>query len=299
MLYVTGKLVKTAGTPHGGRVRWVAGIDGPDNHVRAAVELLRRLTAGLRKNSVAKELFLGIALRQGKRPLATPGGHTMNWRVNGFARTVGVARPWRFSCHQFRKTFARFVALGDKTGLLALKQHSKHVSIAMTDRYIGRDLELLDLVDVERQHGIGQALEELLGADCLAGKLGEQIVARNQRFRGRAGQQVRSDYIKMVLEETDLAGLPHEYGYCVYRAEVARCGGVWARVGLSTCIGCSNFAVSPAHTRFWERRCEDGRALLADLDALPGREAGAAAVRGMIAEAESVLARITATGGAA
>jgi integrase len=254
LLYVQGVLVKTAGTPHGERVRWVAGIDGPDNHVRAAVELLRRLTAGLRTRSAAKQLFLGIALRQGKRPLETPGGHTMNWRVNTFANSVGVARPWKFSCHQFRKTFARFVALGDKTGLLPLKQHFEHVSIAMTDRYVGRDLELLDLVDVESQHGIRQALDELLGADCLAGKLGEQIVARNQRFRGHAGQQVRSDYIKMVLEETDLVVLPHEYGYCVYRAEVSRCGGVWARVGLSTCIGCSNFAVARVHMRFWERR---------------------------------------------
>lgn len=292
LLYVIGKLVKTAGSPHGERVRWVAGIDGPDNHVRAAVELLRRLTLGLRARSAAKQLFLGIALRQGKRPLETPGGHTMNWRVNAFASTVGVARPWRFSCHQFRKTFARFVALGDKTGLLALKQHFKHVSIAMTDRYVGRDLELLDLVDVERQHGMTQALDELLGADCLAGKLGKQIVARNQRFRGRAGQELRSDYIKTVLGETDLVVLPHEYGYCVYRAEVARCGGVWARVGLSTCIGCANFAVAPVHMPFWDRRREGGRALLADLDTLPGRETATAAVRDMIAEAESVLARI-------
>jgi hypothetical protein len=101
----------------------------------------------------------------------------------------------------------------------------------------------------------------------------------------------------MVLEETDLVVLPHEYGYCVYRAEVARCGGVWARVGLSTCTGCSNFAVAPVHAGFWERRRVDGRALLADLDALPGRETAAAAVRDMIAEAESVLARITSTSG--
>jgi hypothetical protein len=34
--------------------------------------------------------------------------------------------------------------MGDKSGLLALKRHFKHVSIAMTDRYVGRDLELLD-----------------------------------------------------------------------------------------------------------------------------------------------------------
>jgi len=96
----------------------------------------------------------------------------------------------------------------------------------------------------------------------------------------------------MVLEETDLVILPHEYGYCVYRAEVARCGGVWARVGLSTCISCTNFVVAPAHAPFWERRRDDGSRLLADLETLPGRGAAVVAIRVMIAEADNVLERI-------
>ena len=63
-------------------------------------------------------------------------------------------------------------------------------------------------------------------------------------------------------------------------------------MGLSTCIGCANFAVAPGARAFWDRRREGGKALPADLDTLPGRETAAAAVRDMIAEAESVLARI-------
>jgi len=186
--------------------------------------------------------------------------------------------------------------MGDKTGLLALKQHFKHVSITMTDRYVGRDLELLDLVANEQQQQIGHALDELIGADRLAGKLGEQIVARNERFRGRAGEEVRRDYVRMILDETDLVILPHEYGYCVYRAEVARCGGVWARVGVSTCIACSNFAVGPAHVPFWQRRRDEGLRFLADVEQLPGREIAAAAVRDMITEADAVLSRIHGSG---
>ncbi len=295
LLYVRGILLKTAGTPSGDSERWVAGVDGTDNHVRAAVELVRRLTSELRRRSAGRQLFLRGALHAGRRP-DTPGGITITGWLNTFARAVGTARPWKFSSHQFRKTFARFVALGDKSGLLALKQHFKNVSIAMTDRYVGRDLELLDLVETEKQLQLGQALDELLGADCLAGKLGEQIVTRNQRFRGRAGEQVRLEYVKMVLEETDLVILPHEYGYCVYRAEVARCGGGWARVGLSTCIGCSNFTIGPAHQPFWERRRDDAARLSAELDKLPGRETAVAAIRDMIAEAETVLARIRGNG---
>jgi hypothetical protein len=298
LLYVRGILLKTAGTPSGDSERWVAGIDGPDNHVRAAVELVRRLTAELRRRSDGRQLFLRGALHAGRRP-DSPGGITITGWLNTFARAIGTARPWRFSSHQFRKTFARFVALGDKSGLLALKQHFKHVSIAMTDRYVGRDLELVDLVETEKQEELGHALDELLGTDCLAGKLGDQIIARNQRFRGRAGEQVRREYVKMVLEETDLVILPHEYGYCVYRAEVARCGGAWARVGLSTCIGCSNFTIGPSHQSFWERRRDDAARLNADLGKLPGRETAVSATREMIVEAETVLARIRGTGSGA
>src|SRR5260370_7615619 len=55
LLYVRGILLKTAGTPSGDSERWVAGIDGPDNHVRAAAELVRRLTAELRPPPAAPQ----------------------------------------------------------------------------------------------------------------------------------------------------------------------------------------------------------------------------------------------------
>jgi len=65
LLYVRGILLKTASTPRGEPVRWVAGIDGPDNHVRAAIELIRRLTAVLRDHSGEQRLLLNILLRPG------------------------------------------------------------------------------------------------------------------------------------------------------------------------------------------------------------------------------------------
>ena len=76
LLYVRGILLKTAASLQGEPVRWVAGIDGPDNHVRAAIELVRRLTAGLRDHPGEQRLFLNILLREGNgqltRPVVTP-----------------------------------------------------------------------------------------------------------------------------------------------------------------------------------------------------------------------------------
>jgi hypothetical protein len=91
LLYVRGILLKTAGTPSGDSERWVAGIDGPDNHVRAAVELVRRLTAELRRRSDGRQLFLRGALHAGRRP-DSPGGITITGWLNTFA-TRGWYRP--------------------------------------------------------------------------------------------------------------------------------------------------------------------------------------------------------------
>ena len=52
-------------------------------------------------------------------------------------------KPWHLNTHQGRKTFARFVAKRDRTGLHALQKHFGHVSLAMTDRgYVGTDFAL-------------------------------------------------------------------------------------------------------------------------------------------------------------
>src|SRR6266508_4459776 len=55
------------------------------------------------------------------------------------------------------------------------------------------------------------------------------IFARNERFRGRVGEEVPREYVRIVLEKTDLVILPHEYGYSVYRADVARSRRLGAR----------------------------------------------------------------------
>jgi len=151
-------------------------------------------------------------------------------RIREFAAFNNVRRhggqPWRFSTHQFRKTFARFIARRDRSQLLALADHLKHVSVAMTARgYVGTDFDLHQLVDHEGQIETATARDRLLTADPLAGKMGERIAAGNASFRGRAGEQVRRDYIKFVLKETDLTIHACEYGWCVFQAETSRCGG--------------------------------------------------------------------------
>ncbi len=261
--YVVARLFKTIDDPEGRVERWLA----PEPVVRA-VECLERLGAPLRAASDYRELFLGRHFA--RRAVTQISGRDIMRRINLFAARVGVplfeGKPWVFTPHQFRKTFARFVARGDRSQLLALADHFKHVSVSMTSRsYVGTDFDLHELVDGEARAETALALDHLLSSDRLGGRMGERILARNHAFRGRAGEQVRRDYIDFVLAETDLRIRGCDYGWCVFQAEVALCGGEVApnEAGRSpsVCAKCSNLAVDDRHVPYWQDRRRKNLAL--------------------------------------
>ncbi len=286
--YLVGRLFKTA--EEGGRLeRWLA----PDPVVTAA-KVLERVSEPLRMASGRDELFLTRNTQYGQ-VVGITNMH-INDRIREFAAFNNVRRhggqPWRFSTHQFRKTFARFIARRDRSQLLALADHLKHVSVAMTARgYVGTDFDLHQLVDHEGQIETATALDRLLTADRLAGKMGERIAAGNASFRGRAGEQVRRDYIKFVLKETDLTIHACEYGWCVFQAETSRCGGRLAPdpAGRSpaVCLDCANFVVEPKHAPYWRERRERNRAVISRASRLTH-----AALDEAIAQCDRVLSRL-------
>jgi len=254
--YIVARLFKMAAEPEGRVERWLA----PAPAV-LAVKCLERIYGPLRAVSGYNDLFLAKSPMLGKVTRLTT--FCVTQRLNAFAAHVGVphheGRPWHFSPHQFRKTFARFVARGDRSNLLALADHFKHVSVAMTSRgYVGNDFTLRELVDDEGRIETALALNNLLASDRLGGRMGERILARNDAFRGRAGEQVRRDYVDFVLAETDLRIRGCEYGWCVFQAEVALCGGELApsEAGRSpsVCAKCSNLAVDDRHVAYWQDR---------------------------------------------
>lgn len=104
--YIVARLFKTV-DQHGGRLeRWIA----PEPVVNT-VSLLEQLSATLREVSGRCELFLVKNTQYGEIVPVTQ--MHIGWRINDFARPVRVpmhdGKPWAFSSHQFRKTFARFI----------------------------------------------------------------------------------------------------------------------------------------------------------------------------------------------
>jgi integrase len=287
--YVVARLFKTVDDPDGRIERWVAPVP-----VVRAVDLLERLSAPLREASGRDELFLVRNTQYGE---IVPVTHMhIAWRINDFAARVGVpdhdGKPWPFSTHQFRKTFARFIARRDRTQLLGLAEHFKHTSVAMTARgYVGSDFDLHSLIDHEARAETAAALDRLLAAKRLGGKMGERIVAGNARFRGRAGEQVRRDYIAFILEETDLRIHACDYGWCVFQQETSRCGGELqpdeAGRAPAVCLKCANMVIEAKHGAYWRDRQRRNAALLADANAMT-----AAVLNEAIGQCERALAQI-------
>lgn len=262
--YVVARLYKTIDEADGRLERWL--VPAP---VVRAVDLLERSSAPLRAASGRDELFLVKNTQYGEIVPVTQ--MHIGWRINDFARHVGVpdhnGEPWQFSTHQFRKTFARFVARRDRTQLLGLAEHFKHASVAMTARgYVGSDFDLHELVSHEARAETAAALDRLLAAKRLGGRMGERIVAGNARFRGRVGEQVRRDYIAFILEETDLRIHACDYGWCVFQQETSRCGGELepdeAGRAPAVCLGCANMVIETKHALYWRDRRMRNLALL-------------------------------------
>ena len=256
--YVAARLFKGSDEPLGRPELWAV----PEPVIRA-VECMERLSALWRGDADGTDLFVAITGAGGYASDTCITNCAVAVRLRAFAQHVGVplheGEVWHLSPHQFRKTFARFVGRGDRSGLLALAAHFKHVSVAMTSRgYVGTDHELHELIDDEARAETAVALDRLLSSDALGGLMGERIVGRNHAFRGRAGEQVRRDYIRFLLEETDLRVRGCDYGWCVFQAETAKCGGETApnetRRSASVCAGCTNFCADDPHRPFWQDR---------------------------------------------
>ena len=80
--------------------------------------------------------------------------------------------------HQFRRTFARGCALTDSsTGLLALQDHFKHASLAMTRHYAQIDDELLLMFEMEKDRIRAESFDRVLRTEALGG-VGGRLIKR-------------------------------------------------------------------------------------------------------------------------
>jgi integrase len=265
LITISGTLFKTSREALGEPADWVAGWDEPSNPVRLAVEVLSQLPnpAGYDR------LFVPLTDEEITYDNPILSYSAVMRMVHFFAdRIAGVPRSeWLLSAHQFRKTFARFVALSGPKAGFALMRHFKHVSMQMTERYYPNDPELLNDIYEAHEELIAERLDTIYGATRLGGIKGTQIASGYERFRGAPGAKARRELTQMTLADPRASFKLTPYGMCIYEAERAKCKGLVENVGLAMCMTCPNHAIDESHVPFWATQLE------AIEDAIATREA--------------------------
>lgn len=275
-IWLHSTLFKIQSAPEGRASKWLAGP-----LALKAVSMLEQLTEETRKQSGCAFLVIpvtqcGFDKWNGKDPLAEAfnAGY-----LRDFLEFIGLrdpqGQPFHIHAHMFRRTFARHVVRCDTTNLMALKEHFKHCSVAMTDGYVGIDQELQDLLDSENDLLSLDSFDKALRSTNLSGRQGKAIVEMVDRaiqdgrlpveFRGEAGGHFRKKMAREFLEAGQRIYPCGASNFCWFREDSADCTkGDKPIVEICNPVGCANSVIErEEHGEYWQNIVTEGETLLA------------------------------------
>ncbi len=264
LVWLRSRVFKMQGVPEGRKARW---LGGP--LCARAVRVMERLTRRTRRETKVRSLWVPIpSFVRRPRPAGPLIGDTIRRRLEAFATMLVVkdaqGRPFHLHPHMFRRTFARHVVRHDTTNLLALKEHFKHVSISMTDYYVGSDLELWALMVEEEEKLLFESFDKALRAERMAGPGGARLKRKIDEaiadgrlpgeFRGEAGAHLRKDMIRDLVESGQRVYPCAASNYCWFRPESALCTqGNQPLLKRCNPGACTNSVITPEHKPHWEK----------------------------------------------
>jgi integrase len=169
----------------------------------------------------------------------------------GNSDKVHVGEVWPLSSHQFRRTFAVFVARNLLGDLRYLREHFKHWSIDMTLYYArhdhGIDQTVFTEILTERDELQAIILEKWIKTDTpLSGGGGNRIVS----FRNRGDVKTVSDmreFCRKLGEDVYIRGTGHSW--CM--ASGNGCGG-HGLYDAVRCVDCGEGVVDETHLQVWK-----------------------------------------------
>jgi integrase len=270
LVWLRSRVFKMQGVPKGRSARW---LGGPI--CARAVRVLERLGKRVRLRVGIGSLWVPVPAAKRPRPKKPFQARTIRVRLKHFVRMLGLkdssGRAFHIHPHMFRRTFARHVVRYDTTNLLALKEHFKHISLSMTDYYVGSDLELWTLMMEEEEKLLFESFDKALRADRMAGPGGvrlkrtiDEAIAEGRlprEFRGEAGDHLRKEMIRNLVESGQRVYPCAASNYCWFRPESALCTqGNHPLLKRCNPGACTNSIITLEHKPHWEkvqRDCED------------------------------------------
>lgn len=237
-------------------------------------------------------LFL-TAGRRGEGISVLSGG-TMNQHLKDFCTDFGILnedrQPYPLHSHQFRRTYALFIARSELGDLLTLRDHFGHWSVDMTVFYADggadeyeADTELLEMITQEKMERQGEIMGGYLDSDAPLANGGHWLKDWRASVRTAANKE---ELIKEYAGTITLNGTGHSW--CVGNARGTGCGGLCV-FEAQMCVECNYGVIGQEHRLVWEGIRKQQKEALALDDIGPG---GRARSQNILNYAEKVLRRL-------
>jgi len=221
-------------------------------------------------------------------------GMTMNLDLKMFCADLGIlgedGQPYSLHSHQFRRSYARFMARSELGDLLTLRDHFGHWSLDMpvfyadggTDEYEA-DTELLDMVATEKLARQNEIMVSYLDSDAPLANGGHWL--QNWRSTVRTATN-KAALIAEYAGTITLNGTGHSW--CVGNAKGTGCGGLCV-FEAQMCVDCNFGIIGQEHRPVWEGIRDQQKEALALEDMGPG---GKARAQQILNYSEKVLRRL-------
>jgi integrase len=310
--WLHGTIYKTGVRPH----RWLVPAI-----VAEAVAVLSQLTSPLRErlrqeehellarlpNSIAKEKSrltkrlhsvqkskVKLFLRNSRGEVAVVSGSAMNDELKRFCVDNAILdddlQPYPLHTHQFRRTYAYFVARSELGDLLTLRDHFGHWSLDMTSYYADgatddfeSDIELLEMVAKEKISRQSEIMTDYLDSDAPLANGSHWLNDWRSSVRTAANKE---ELIKEYAGTITLNGTGHSW--CVGNARGTGCGGLCV-FEAQMCVECNYGIIGQEHRSVWQGIREQQQEAVALDDMGPG---GRARAQTILNYAEKVLRRL-------
>ena len=289
--------------------------------VAEAVKVLTRLTEPLRQKLQLEERELetsiGIALAKEKGRLVKRlntvykhkdklflskkdssifvlSGTTMRMHLKRFCADFGIrgedGQPYLLHSHQFRRTYARFIARAELGDLLTLRDHFGHWSLDMTVYYADggaddyeADTELLEMITEEKIARQNEVMEGYLDSDAPLANGSHWLKQWRSTVRTAPNKEA---LIAEYAGSITLNGTGHSW--CVGNAKGTGCGGLCV-FEAQMCVDCNYGIIGQEHQAVWEGIRDQQKEALALGDM---RHSGNARAQEILDYAEKVLRRL-------
>lgn len=253
-------------------------------------QLHRRLVE-LRRSK--DKLFVAHGPAKGA-PIAVLSGNAMNAHLKAFCAHFGIVdasgRSYRLRTHQFRRTYARYVARNELGDLLTLQRHFGHWSFDMTAYYADGgadeyevDTDLIAMVVEEKTTRQNEILATYLDSEDPIANGGHWLYEWRKNVRTAKSKEA---LIAQYASTITLNGTGHSW--CVGNVKGTGCGGLCV-FEAEMCVDCRYGVIGPEHRPVWQGIKEQQTEAIALGDIGPG---GTARAQKILFHANKVLDRL-------